>query len=55
MSRFDRTRMLIGDGIDVLADKRVASGELIKFSGVAKRSGIERIFIAEKREGKSAE
>ena len=39
----------------VLADKRVASGELIKFSGVAKRSGIERIFIAEKREGKSAE
>ena len=37
----------------VLVDKSIATSDLVKFSGIAKRSGIERILIAEKREGKA--
>lgn len=41
--------------LTVLADRRVASGELMKLAGIARRSGIERILFAEKRERKAAE
>lgn len=33
----------------VLADRRVASGELMSFSAVVKRHGIRRVLFAEKR------
>ena len=39
----------------VLADRRVAAGELMKLSGIARRSGIDRILFAEKRAGKERE
>lgn len=32
----------------VLADRRVASGDLMKFSSLAKKSGVRRILFAEK-------
>ena len=39
----------------VLADRRVAMGEIMKISGIAKRSGVTRILFAEKREGEAEE
>ncbi len=39
----------------VLADRRVAAGELMKMSGIAKRSGISRILFAEKSVWKDVE
>lgn len=39
----------------VLADRRVASGELMKLSGIVRRSGIKRVLFAEKRAGKEDE
>ncbi len=39
----------------VLADKRVAAGDLMKLSGIAKRSGVKRVLFAEKRAGKAEE
>ena len=39
----------------VLADRRVAIGEIMKISGIAKRSGVTRVLFAEKREGKPEE
>ena len=39
----------------VLADRRVATGELMKLSAIARRSGLERILFAEKRVGKADE
>lgn len=39
----------------VLADKRVAAGDLMKLSGIAKRSGVRRALFAEKRAGKAEE
>jgi biopolymer transport protein ExbD len=33
----------------VLADRRVAGGELMKFAAVAKRHGVRRILFAEKK------
>lgn len=32
----------------VLADRRVAAGELMKFAAVAKRNGVKRVLFAEK-------
>lgn len=32
----------------VLADRRVAGGELMKFSGIARRGGAEKVLFAEK-------
>ena len=32
----------------VLADRRVAGGELMKFSGIARRGGVEKVLFAEK-------
>ena len=37
----------------VLVDKSIATSDLVKFSGIAKRSGIARIPTAEKREGEA--
>ena len=48
-AKTDRKSLLI------LADRRVAMGEIMKISGIAKRSGVSRILFAEKREGKSEE
>ena len=48
-AKTDRKTLLI------LADRRVAMGEVMKISGIAKRSGVERILFAEKREGKTEE
>jgi len=39
----------------VLADRRVAMGEVMKISGIAKRSGVERVLFAEKKAGKAEE
>ena len=39
----------------VLADRRVASGELMKLSGIVRRSGINRVLFAEKSAGKEDE
>ena len=39
----------------VLADRRVAGGELMKLAGLAKSSGIERILFAERRETEATE
>ncbi len=39
----------------VLADRRIAAGELMKLSGIAKRSGIKRVLFAEKSAGKAEE
>ena len=35
----------------VLADRRVAGGELMKFAAVARRGGVGRILFAEKKAG----
>ncbi len=48
-SKTDRKTLL------VLADRRVAAGELMKMSGIAKRSGINRVMFAEKSAGKELE
>lgn len=39
----------------VLADRRVAGGELMKLAGLARASGIERILFAERRETEAVE
>ena len=39
----------------VLADRRVAMGVVMKISGIAKRSGVERVLFAEKKAGKAEE
>ena len=39
----------------VLADRRVAMGEVMKISGIAKRSGVSRVLFAEKKAGKAEE
>ncbi len=44
-ARTDRKTML------VLADRRVAGGELMKMASIARRSGVGRVLFAEKREG----
>ena len=46
-ARTDRKTML------VLADRRVAGGELMKMVSIARRSGVGRVLFAEKREGES--
>ena len=48
-AKTDRKSLLI------LADRRVAMGEIMKISGIAKRSGVSRILFAEKRKGKAEE
>ena len=35
----------------VLADRRVAGGELMKMAAIAKRSGVGKVMFAEKRAG----
>ena len=44
-ARTDRKTML------VLADRRVAGGELMKMASIARRSGLDKVLFAEKREG----
>ena len=44
-ARTDRKTML------VLADRRVAGGELMKMAAIAKRSGVGKVMFAEKRAG----
>ena len=39
----------------VLADRRVATGELMKIAALARRSGVESVLMAEKRAGKAEE
>jgi biopolymer transport protein ExbD len=39
----------------VLADRRVAGGELMKFAAVARRHGVERVLFAEKSGEKKEE
>lgn len=39
----------------ILADRRIVADELMKLSGIAKRSGINRVLFAEKRAGKAEE
>lgn len=39
----------------VLADRRVAGGDLMRLAGLAKANGIERILFAERRETGAAE
>ena len=39
----------------VLADRRVSTGELMKIAGIARRSGVERVLMAEKRRGETEE
>lgn len=39
----------------VLADRRVAAGELMKIAAIAKRGGVERVLFAEKQKGKTEE
>ena len=34
----------------VLADRRVIGGDLMKFAAIARRSGVERVLFAEKRQ-----
>lgn len=34
----------------VLADRRVSGGELMRFAGVARKGGIEKVLFAEKRQ-----
>lgn len=47
LSRANRRTLL------VLADRRVAGGELMEFAGLARRGGAERILFAEKRAEKT--
>ena len=49
MSRLDRKTLL------VLADRRVATGEIMKIAALARRSGVESVLFAEKRAGKADE
>lgn len=44
-ARTDKKTML------VLADRRVAGGELMKMAAIARRSGLDKVLFAEKREG----
>lgn len=37
----------------VLADRRVVGGDLMKFAAIARRSGVERVLFAEKRQEES--
>jgi biopolymer transport protein ExbD len=46
LSRLDRKTLL------VLADRRVATGEIMKIAALARRSGVESVLFAEKRAGK---
>ena len=39
----------------VLADRRVAAGELMKLAAMARRSGVDSVLFAEKRAGKADE
>jgi biopolymer transport protein ExbD len=39
----------------VLADRRVAGGDLMKLAGVVRGAGLERVLVAEKRETEGAE
>ena len=39
----------------VLADRRIATGELMKMAGMARASGVGRVLFAEKNEGKADE
>ena len=39
----------------VLADRRVAAGELMKIADIARRSGVKRLLFAEKKGGGTAE
>lgn len=39
----------------VLADRRVATGDIMRLSGIARQSGIKRILFAEKRAGRDGE
>ena len=49
LSRLDRKTLL------VLADRRVATGEIMKIAALARRSGVESVLFAEKRAGKADE
>ena len=49
VSKSDRKTLL------VLADRRVATGELMKIAAMARRSGVGSILFAEKRAGKADE
>ena len=49
VSRLDRKTLL------VLADRRVATGEIMKIAALARRSGVESVLFAEKRAGKADE
>ena len=46
VSKSDRKKLL------VLADRRVATGELMKIAAMARRSGVGSVLFAEKRAGK---
>jgi len=48
-SRSDRKTLL------VLADRRVACGDLMEFSARARRNGVEKILFAEKRQQEASE
>lgn len=39
----------------VLADRRVAGGDLMKIASIARRSGVERVLFAEKKSGGGGE
>lgn len=39
----------------IMADRRVAGGELMRLAGVAKRSGLEKVLFAEKTRGNGQE
>jgi len=39
----------------VLADRRVPGGELMRLAAIARRNGVERLLMAERREGGSEE
>ena len=49
VSKSDRKKLL------VLADRRVATGELMKIAAMARRSGVASVLFAEKRAGKADE
>jgi len=51
----DRSSKLSETSILVLADRRVAVGELMKFAGIATKSGLRKILFAEKRDEGDAE
>lgn len=46
----DRVAKSRDRSLTVLADRRVATGELMRFAEIARRSGFDRILFAEKRE-----